>query len=672
MDSRAAWVHEGNLFIHDVAEWAKPREAVSTEKDCRAPWMSQDGKSVSFMIEEDLYRYDVREGTVQQMTRKHVHPSEEKTPTGKWLESQQTTLFELHRRKRARREASEELDRRRRPDLPQPIPIDGDTQLENVRLSPDGRFITFRARKENTSRPTTDYIDFASESGYAEVATARPKVGEPQDEFRFGIVPYHPSVDPEKIEIQWVSLAEISDRGTVVYGPYWSLDGARAVLQLISPDHKDLWVVELDLEEATASVIVHDHDDAWIGGPPIQANYFQPALLEWLTGSRFVFASERSGWSHLYLVEADGRIRALTSGEWEVRDAVLSRDRTFWLIRASREHPCDDHLYVMPAEGGDMEQLTTTSGRHEGFLSPDGKRLAVLSSDSVHLPDLYLRDLDGKDAGVRITFSGAEAYYRHPLVEPETVSFTHSDGRLLWASLFKPRKPNGAAILHIHGGGYRQFSHRGWSVYGYALHLGAINYLVQQGFTVLDFDYRGSAGFGRDYRTDIYRAMGVKDIDGMVTAVDYLREKHGIDAGRVGVYGISYGGFATLMALFRYPGVFAAGVANAAVTDWAHYSHTWTSRILNLPVNDEEAYLRSSPINYADGLADPLLIVHGLIDDNVHFQDAARLVQKLIEMRKDFEVMYYPVERHVIETEASRYDYVKRLTAFFDEHLLER
>ena len=158
----------------------------------------------------------------------------------------------------------------------------------------------------------------------------------------------------------------------------------------------------------------------------------------------------------------------------------------------------------------------------------------------------------------------------------------------------------------------------------------------------------------------------------MVTALDYLREKHGIDAARVGVYGISYGGFATLMALFRYPGVFAAGVANAAVTDWAHYSHTWTSRILNLPVNDEEAYLRSSPINYADGLADPLLIVHGLIDDNVHFQDAARLVQKLIEKRKDFEVMYYPVERHVIETEASRYDYVKRLTAFFDEHLLER
>jgi dipeptidyl aminopeptidase/acylaminoacyl peptidase len=324
----------------------------------------------------------------------------------------------------------------------------------------------------------------------------------------------------------------------------------------------------------------------------------------------------------------------------------------------------------MPAAGGEMTRLTSAPGRHEGFLSPDGKRLAVLSSDATHLPDLYLRNIGVGEDAKRITVSGTDAYYRHPRVVPETVSFPHTDGRLLWAALYKPERPNGAAVLHIHGGGYRQFSHRGWSVYGYADHLGALNHLVGLGFTVLDFDYRGSAGFGRDYRTDIYRSMGMKDIDGMVTAVEYLKENHGIDEKRVGVYGISYGGFATLMALFRYPGVFSAGVANASVTDWAHYNHNWTRRILNLPYEDEEAYRCSSPIYYADGLADPLLIVHGLIDDNVQFQDAARLVQKLIELEKEFEVMYYPTERHVIETETSRFDYLKRLKAFFEKHLL--
>jgi dipeptidyl aminopeptidase/acylaminoacyl peptidase len=142
-----------------------------------------------------------------------------------------------------------------------------------------------------------------------------------------------------------------------------------------------------------------------------------------------------------------------------------------------------------------------------------------------------------------------------------------------------------------------------------------------------------------------------------------------VDPGRIGIYGVSYGGFLTLTSLFRYPGVFSAGVARAAVTDWAHYSDGWTSRILGVPHENPEAYRRSSPIYYAEGLEDALLITHGLVDDNVHFQDAARLMQRLIELEKDFEVMVYPVEPHTIQTEASRYDLFRREVAFFDEHL---
>jgi dipeptidyl aminopeptidase/acylaminoacyl peptidase len=277
----------------------------------------------------------------------------------------------------------------------------------------------------------------------------------------------------------------------------------------------------------------------------------------------------------------------------------------------------------------------------------------------------------GRSSERRITVSGTDAYYEHPLVRPEIVSFTHPDGGPLWAALFRAERPNPerAAVLHIHGGGYRQFAHRGYSVYGYDLHLGFINYLVQQGYTVLDFDYRGSAGYGRDYRTDIARSMGIKDTDGAVAAAEYLVREQAIDSTRIGIYGVSYGGFLTLMAQFRYPGVFAAGIARAAVSDFAHYSDGWTSRVLGVPHEDPEAYRRSSPIYYADGLQDHLLITHGLVDDNVHFQDAARLVQRLIELEKDFEVMVYPVEPHTIQTEAGRYDYVKRAATFFDRHL---
>jgi dipeptidyl aminopeptidase/acylaminoacyl peptidase len=242
----------------------------------------------------------------------------------------------------------------------------------------------------------------------------------------------------------------------------------------------------------------------------------------------------------------------------------------------------------------------------------------------------------------------------------------------VWSALYRPARPNAerAAILHIHGGGYRQFSHNGWSVYGYGLHLGLLHYLLERGYTILDFDYRGGAGYGRDYRTDIYRSMGQKDVDGALPFIDYLVRDQRVDRRRIGVYGVSYGGFFTLMALFRHPGVFAAGIANAAVTDWAHYSHEWTSRILGVPVRDSTAYRLSSPINHTAGLADPLLIIHGLVDDNVQFQDAARLIQKLIEERKRFEVMVYPTEPHTIQTEASRWDYVRRSVDFFDRNLL--
>jgi len=425
------------------------------------------------------------------------------------------------------------------------------------------------------------------------------------------------------------------------------------------------------LPSASARVLTHDHDDAWIGGPPIQANYLQPALMEWLPGGELVFASERSGWSHLYLLDEDGAVRALTEGAWEVRSAQLSPDRANWLLQTSREHPSEDHLYRMPATGGHMERLTSEAGRHEGWWSPDGQRLAVISSESVQLPDLYVRDAEPGADAQRVSVSGADAYYQHPLTRPEIVEFEHPDGGPLWASLFRPEKPNAerAAIVHIHGGGYRQFAHRGYSVYGYATHLGFINYMLEQGYTVLDFDYRGSAGYGSDYRTDIADAMGISDTDGAVAGARWLAANEGVDPDRIGIYGVSYGGFLTLTSLFRYPGVFNAGVARAAVTDWAHYSDGWTSRILGVPAENPEAYRLSSPIYYAEGLEDPLLITHGLMDDNVHFQDAARLVQRLIELEKDFEVMYFPVEPHTVETEASRYDLVRRQAAFFDEHL---
>ena len=222
--------------------------------------------------------------------------------------------------------------------------------------------------------------------------------------------------------------------------------------------------------------------------------------------------------------------------------------------------------------------------------------------------------------------------------------------------------------MFVHGAGYLQNAHRYWSTYyrEYMFH----NLLASMGYVVLDADYRASAGYGRDWRTAIYRHMGGKDLDDVVDGARYLVDTQRVDPGRIGVYGGSYGGFITLMALFTSPDTFAAGAALRPVTDWAHYNHGYTGSILNEPQDDAAAYRQSSPIYFAGGLKGALLICHGLVDTNVHVQDSIRLAQRLIELRKtNWELALYPVENHAFEQETSWADEYKRILALFEQHL---
>ncbi|MEZ4417919.1 MAG: prolyl oligopeptidase family serine peptidase [Gemmatimonadota bacterium] len=680
---RAAWGSGRSVFLYDRSHDPRTRMVAALESAVREVRLARSGREIEVEADGSLWIYHVDAGALRLFATRHEVPEPKRTAEGAWLRTEETRLFEETRARLDREARLAQADRLGDPSPVLALPVEPGETVDQIQRSPDGRFVTFRARRRAVDRPATQYIDYLDPSGYSTVHEARGKAGEPRDRFRLGIVAADASVERDSAQVTWVSFPEAEEQETVPHGPWWSLDGTRALVQLIGEDHQDLWIAELDPRTGTLRVLAHDHDDAWIGGPPVQANTLQPALLEWLPDGSFVFASERSGWSHLYRTTPDGATGALTTGDWEVRGAELSRDRTTWLIQASREHPSDDHLYTMPAGGGPLTRVTEGPGRHEGWLSPDVRRVAVVASESLQLPDLWVGTLAARRGGpsgaaaperTRVTVSGSDAFFTYGRTRPEMVSFAHPDGGRVWAALYRPERPlpERAAVVHVHGGGYRQFAHRGWSVYGWALHVGFVNWLVQQGYTVLDVDYRGSAGFGRDYRTDIARSMGIKDTDGVVAGARWLAEAEGIDPTRIGMHGVSYGGFLTLMTLFRYPGVMSAGIARASVSDWAHYSDGWTSRILGVPHMDEDAYRRSSPIYYAEGLSDPLLITHGLVDDNVHFQDSARLIQRLIELEKRFEVMVYPIEPHTIQTEASRLDFVTRAAAFFDAHLLRR
>ena len=270
----------------------------------------------------------------------------------------------------------------------------------------------------------------------------------------------------------------------------------------------------------------------------------------------------------------------------------------------------------------------------------------------------------------QVTSSLREEFTAYPWRDPELVKLTARDGIEVSAHLYRPENPeeNGPAVIFVHGAGYLQNVHKWWSSYfrEYMFH----NLLVDNGYTVLDIDYRGSAGYGRDWRTAIYQFMGGKDLTDQVDGAKFLVDQYDVDPKRIGIYGGSYGGFITFMALFTTPDVFAAGAALRPVSDWAHYNHSYTSNILNTPVLDSLAYVRSSPIYHAEGLKGALLICVGMVDTNVHFQDVVRLVQRLIELGKDnWETAFYPVESHGFREPSSWTDEYKRIFKLFEENL---
>jgi len=341
-------------------------------------------------------------------------------------------------------------------------------------------------------------------------------------------------------------------------------------------------------------------------------------------------------------------------------------------LRSASRHPFGAFDSYVPLGGGELVRVTHARGTDAFTLSPDGRRLALLQSSS-HVPaQLAVQDVDAREART-LTDTRKPAYkaLRWPELEIVGVPSRHTR-QPIWSKLYKPADFDATrkypAVLFVHGAGYLQNTKLGWPNYfrEQMFH----HLLTEQGYVVLDMDFRASEGYGRDWRTAIYRQMGTPELDDLVDGVDWLVKNHAVDARRVGLYGGSYGGFMTLMAMFKRPDVFAAGAALRPVTDWTSYNHGYTSNILNTPQVDPIAYRRSSPIELAEGLQGGLLIAHGMIDDNVLFQDSVRLYQRLVELRKtDFELAGYPLERHGFVHPDAWYDEYRRIHALFERHL---
>ncbi|MCC9070470.1 prolyl oligopeptidase family serine peptidase [Flavobacterium sp. F-65] len=643
-----------------------------------------------FQQNGNLFKYNTKEGTLVQISNFNSGDKEEKESNkDSFLKTQQKELFQFIRDKEAKKEWNAAKKNSIKSDFPKGYYYGKKEDFQSLKINPNGNFATFNLIEKLDVKIEKMEV-FITADGYNQSPDTKEKVS--IDNFaktRFGIY----SVAKDSVYfVNFSTLSHIqdvpkyydsyeklknkekSDKLIVVQAPVYNSTGSLAIAEIRSQDNKDRWLISLNLDKGTFEEIEHQHDEAWIGGPGIPSYAFDSGTLGFLSDNETVyFQSEATGYSHLYTYNVKTKKKSqLTNGNWEVRDLILSKDKKTFYLTTNTTHPGNRNFYKLATVNGVLEPILTKDGAHEVSLSPDEKTVLVRYSYKNKPWELYIGENKKNTTLQQITSSTTEEFKKYQWREPEVITFKAQDGTTVYARLYTPKteKKNKAAILFVHGAGYLQNAHNYWSNYHreYMFH----NMLTDLGYTVLDIDYRGSDGYGRDVRTGIYRFMGGKDLSDQIDGKKYLVDNYGIDASRVGIYGGSYGGFITLMGMLTTPGEFASGAALRSVTDWAHYNHGYTGNILNFPETDPDAYKKSSPIYFADNLKGNLLMLHGMVDDNVEYKDIVRMSQRFIELgKKNWSLSSFPVEAHGFKETYSWIDEYDRILHLFNTTLLK-
>ncbi len=673
---RAVWFHRGELRYWKRGT-AGSRLLLARATPISPAWTA-DEREVRWTENNDVWAIDPETGTIRQLTRSYQQRDTARADRARAeLVREQLDIFDFVKKQKTDRDSLFRRGVTDRAPAPVTIPFKEGETISWLEVPANGKYATYLITPRVQPTQVT-FSDYVNDSGYVVTRTSRAKVGEPVAVRRAMIVAADPLATPDSVKAIAVEAdtGKFGGKRVTAVRSLWNDQGTRFVVEFQSLDHKDRWIVLVDPATGKHERVLHwIHDDAWFGGAGQAQGWLGASWFEFLPdGETLAYTSEQTGWAHLFLVDMAGTSRQLTAGDWEIRSITRSTDGTKWWIGAGVEHPNEQHLYELPLRGGTLARV---DGLGEGEInptpSPDGQVLAFRWANPRELTDLYVQPLRTGAAATRVTRSGTDVFYRTPWPESEFISFPDANGKPVFARVYKPlvTHANHPAVLEIHGAGYAQGVHKSFA--GSGAHGGAqtAQYLAARGVTYVVLDYRGSSGYGRDMRTDIYRSMGDKDVGSAVAAIPVLQQRYGVNPGKVGLFGCSYGGFFTLMALFRHPGVFQGGVAQCSVTDWAHYNHGYTARILNgSPAEDTAAYRASSPIYFAEGLRDRLQLQHGLVDNNVQYQDAVRLVQRMMELGKDFDFVTYPIDAHGWQSRWARIDSQRRMMALWDQVLL--
>ena len=446
-------------------------------------------------------------------------------------------------------------------------------------------------------------------------------------------------------------------------GRYLAVDRIDAPMK-----HREINV--FDLLDPKSTKVFEDSTEGWIYGADME---FAPS------GDLLMFQSEKDGWNHIYTVNPDGSdLKQHTTGKYDIPWVEWTTGAT--MVYASGEvDPGERHLYTLNVKNGDKKKLTSRTGYRQDFELSRDHRYVVYEYTFFNEPfELYAVNLKRPAKEVRLTHTIPDRFNAIDWQKEDYIRFTGRDGETeISMSVLEPldKQENSVhpVVVFVHGAGSLQNVYKGWSNSYYREYM-FHQYLTARGYYVMEVDYRHSTGYGREFREDVTGWMGKYETHDIVDGVKYLAEYYPqADTSKVGVYGGSYGGFMALYATSVAPGYFDAAAALRAVTNWENYYNTnpwYTLPRLGTPEADSANYARSSPITYVDELERPVLILHGLIDNNVGFQDAAQYIDELIQAGdKEFDMMMYPTERHSFNDPDAWYDEYSRIYNFFEEHL---
>lgn len=448
-----------------------------------------------------------------------------------------------------------------------------------------------------------------------------------------------------------------------------SASGHYLAIDTIDPPMKNRKIEVYDLRDLSSGILFEDQTEGWLYNTDLE---FAPVT------DQLMFQSEKDGWNHIYTINPDGTgFQQHTFGKYDIPWATWLDERT--IVMATNEmDPGERQLYKLDIIDNLPTKLTSEEGYRRDFEMSADRRYIVYEKTYFNEPfDLYVVDTKIPQREVQLTHSVPDSFYEYEWQKEDYVRFTGRDGETrISMSVLRPvkRNPGGnPVVVFVHGAGSLQNVYKGWSNNYWREYL-FHQYLTHQGYYVMEVDYRHSTGYGRKFREDVTNWMGKYETQDIIDGLGFIANNFDkADTSRVGIYGGSYGGFMALYAAGTAPAHFDAAAGLRSVTKWENYYYTnpwYTLPRLGDPEVVPEHYERSNPLTYADSLERPVLLLHGLIDDNVGFQDAVQYVERLIQTgNEDFELMIYPTERHSFRDEDAWYDEYRRIFDFFEKHL---